>query len=229
MTALDTTANNLANAGTTGFKADQVTFKEELLSRVRAGQAAEHMRMTSINAVTSNMTTGPIQVTNNPLDVAIRGDGFFAISTEGGERYTRAGSFRVSADNTLITPRGQEVLGANHAPIQLPEGAGTIEIAKNGTVLVDGVESDSLMVVRFAKPEALQKDGEQMFNATPAAGAPEVVDADLETRALEMANVSVVRGMTDIVSTTRTFEALQKVIETFSEIERRTASGIIGS
>lgn len=229
LTALDTTANNLANASTPGYKAEQATFQEHLLRRIHAGHAVLHMKPSGVSEVRADLRTGPIQVTHQPLDVAIRDESFFSVLTPGGERFTRNGSFKVSPDNILTTAEGLSVLNAERRPVQITAEARNVSIREDGTLLVDGQESGNLVVVRFRNPAGLEKDGSNLFRATAASGAPQKAEANLETGALEMTNTSVVKGMTDIVSTTRTFQAIEKVIEAFSEIDRRAATGIIRS
>jgi flagellar basal body rod protein FlgG len=106
---------------------------------------------------------------------------------------------------------------------------GEIAIGEDGAVRVGGEESGRLGVVEFADRSALQKQGDQLFLAPPEAGAPQVVEAAMQVGALEMPNVSVVKGMTDLVSASRAFETLQKAVEVFGEIERRAATDIVGA
>ena len=99
--ALDATANNIANAATTGFRADRVTFKEALT-------AARSADVASVNngATTIDSQPGALSATENPLDLALEGDGMFAVSTPNGPRYTRAGNFRIDDENKLVTADG---------------------------------------------------------------------------------------------------------------------------
>ncbi|MEY2935824.1 MAG: hypothetical protein RL033_6573 [Pseudomonadota bacterium] len=227
MTALDATANNLANATTPGYKADQAVFQEHLVQALFAGKAQPEMRYTSVATVHHDLRSGPLQVTQRPLDVAIDGDGYFAVQTPRGERYTRAGGFQVGPGSTLVTAQGYAVLDSGGSPIRIPEEGGSAEIGDDGVLRVGGEEVGQLRVVEFEQPGALEKDGDTMFRATPGTGEPMPSSATLQAGALELPNVSIVKGMTDLVSATRAFEALEKAVEAYSELERRAASDIV--
>ena len=227
MTALDATANNLANATTPGYKADQAVFREHLAQAMFAGKAQPEMRYASVATVSPDLRSGPLQVTQRPLDVAIDGDGYFKVQTPRGERYTRAGAFQVGPGGTLVTPLGYAVLDGGGSPIHLPLDGGPADIGQDGAIRVDGEEVGQLGVVNFEEPRALVKDGDNLFRATPGAGEPQPAQVPLHSGALELPNVSIVKGMTDLVSATRAFEALEKAVEAYSDLERRAASDII--
>jgi flagellar basal-body rod protein FlgF len=227
MTALDATANNLANATTPGYKADQAVFQEHLAQAMFAGKAQPEMRYASVAAVAPDLRSGPLSVTQRPLDVAIDGDGYFKVQTPRGERYTRAGSFQLGPGGTLVTPLGYAVLDSGGSPIRLPLDGGPADIGQDGAIRVDGEEVGQLSVVNFDEPRALVKDGDTMFRATPQSGEAQPAQVPLQSGALELPNVSIVKGMTDLVSATRAFEALEKAVEAYSDLERRAASDII--
>ncbi|MEO8178203.1 MAG: flagellar basal-body rod protein FlgF [Deltaproteobacteria bacterium] len=229
MTALDVTANNLANATTPGFKADQAVFQEHLVQALVAGKAQPDMRYTSVAAVTPDLRSGPLQVTQRPLDAAIDGDGYFTVQTPRGERYTRAGGFQLGPAGTLVTALGYAVLDSGGSPIQLPLDGPPAEIGQDGAIRIGDEEVGRLGVVSFAQPRALAKDGDTLFRATPQAGQPEPTSVTLQSGALELPNVSIVKGMTDLVSATRAFEALERAVEAYSDLERRAASDIVGA
>jgi flagellar basal-body rod protein FlgF len=230
ITALDATANNLANANTVGFKADQAVFREHLIAAVYAGKAQREMRYNGVAAVTPDMRGGPLKVTNKPLDVAIEGDGFFAIKTPRGERYTRAGAFQIAPEGTLVTAQGYAVSDASGNPISIQPDAKVLSIGDDGTLTVDESDVGQLKIVKFADLRGLEKDGDTLFRATARSGTAEVnPQAMVMGGVLEMPNVSIVKGMTDLVSLTRAFEAMEKAVETFSQLEHRAATDIVGA
>jgi flagellar basal-body rod protein FlgF len=230
ITALDATANNLANATTTGYKVDQAVFQEHLIQAMYVGKAQREMRYNGVATVASDMRGGPLMVTNKPLDVAIEGDeGFFAVRTPRGERYTRAGAFQIGSDGTLATAQGYPVLDAGGSTISVQPDAKTMSIGDDGTLTVDDSEVGQIKVVKFRQINGLEKDGEQMFRATQRSGQAEVFQANVQAGALEMPNVSIVKGMTDLVSATRAFETLERAVETFSQLEHRAATDIVGA
>lgn len=229
MTAVDATANNLANATTPGYKAEQAVFQEHLIHAMFSGRAQKEMRYNGVAHVAADMRSGPLTVTQRPLDVAIDGEGFFAVQTPRGERFTRAGGFQMGPQGTLVTVQGYAVLDAGGIPISLPTDAGEVAIGEDGVIRVGGEDAGQLRVVNFEDVSGLEKEGDQLFRTTARSGAPQAMAAVLHGGALELPNVSVVKGMTDLVSATRAFEALEKAVEAFSELERRAATGIVGA
>ena len=111
---LQVVANNIANTNTTGYKTDRAVFAEYLVS---TGNDTPSLSMGALAGHNFDLTQGTVKFTGGQFDVAIQGDGFFAVQTPGGERLTRAGSFQVSADGTLITPDGASVLDSGQTPI----------------------------------------------------------------------------------------------------------------
>jgi flagellar basal-body rod protein FlgF len=230
ITALDATANNLANANTAGYKVDQTIFREHLIQAMYVGRAARDMRYNGVETVAPDMRSGPLQITNKPLDVAIENDdAFFAIQTPRGERYTRGGAFQIGQEGTLVTAQGYPVLDASGNPISVQPDAKVLAFGNDGTLTVDDSDVGQLKLVKFRDIKGLEKDGDTMFRVTPRSGRAEVAPASVIPGALEMPNVSIVKGMTDLVSATRAFEALEKAVEAFSSLEHRAATDIVGA
>src|SRR6202021_2198229 len=138
--ALDTAANNLANAGTSGFRHPRDYFSSVLASSVdqdpdtasQVGQSVNGFGVLGGN--TLDLGQGELQATGNPLDLALEGQGFFAIKTANGIRYTRDGAFSRSATGVLQTSQGEPVLDANQKSITIPPG--TIRVSPDGTISV---------------------------------------------------------------------------------------------
>lgn len=219
--ALDVTANNVANASTTGFQASRLSFAEAL-ARVRSPDVA------LVGGSTREGTDhqpGVIAPTGNPLDVALDGDGYLAVTTPAGVRYTRAGALAPDATGVLRTADGAAVRGAGGAPIALPEGTTSVAITEDGTLFADGTEIGRFELARFA-PGALTRDGGTLLAARqpPLDGPPPRVIQG----ALEGSNVNVVRGVVDLVKVSRTYETLLRMIEGFSNIESRAARDLGG-
>jgi flagellar basal-body rod protein FlgF len=232
---LQVTANNVANANTTGFKADRPSFYETL-TKVKNPQAlSPSLRYVHVADVQIDHHAGSFRLTERPLDVALHGDGFFAIETAKGERYTRAGSFVIDKEGTLRTLAGHRVLGesgpiTNKVPITIPDQTREVAIDPDGTVRADNVEVGKLKLVRFANVEQdLIKDGLTWFTTANDA-KPLAVDetTTCEQGYLEDANLNAVQGMNELIIVQRSFEALQKVIETFRDLDNRTVRDIAG-
>jgi flagellar basal-body rod protein FlgF len=214
-TALDVTANNIANATTTGFHGDRITFREAL-------NAARSPDLATVGAGTARVDseTGAMTQTNNPLDLALEGDGYFAVQTPNGARYTRAGNFQLDDQRNLVTNDGLKVRGQGGAPINLPPDATDISVGTDGTVMASGQEVGKIELARFA-PNQVKREGATLFSATgrEAAGDPPKVHSGV----LESSNVNVVRGVVDLVKVSRTYESLMKMIQGYHDVESRAA------
>jgi flagellar basal-body rod protein FlgG len=221
--ATDTTANNLANVTTAGFKRNGVSFQgfpEMLLRRILPNDntpVGGLLTGARVASTAADFIQGSIHRTGNPLDVALQGPGFFAIQQKGATTplYTRDGSFTLNAEGYLSTSAGHLVLGKN-GPIQIPPGQ-VVAIAADGTVTANGTPLDTLEVVQFAKPQALTRLGDNVFQATPGAGpATQAVKGDtgvlLYQGSLETSNVNAVREMVNSITGLRVYESLEKVI-----------------
>ncbi len=227
MTALDATANNVANASTTAFRAEQTVFQEHLIDAQRAGVSQDNMRYNGVPVVATDISPGALKVTNRPLDFAIRNDAFFAVQTPQGERYTRAGNLFADPQGALSLQDGTRVVNTAGQPIFLPNRGSGARINTEGGVEVEGEPVGQLRFVRFPNTRGLDRHGHTLFVPTERSGAPVPALASLETETIEMTNVSVVKGMTDMVTTTRSFDAISKVIETFRDVDQRAANDIM--
>jgi flagellar basal body rod protein FlgG len=228
--ALDVAAGNIANATTPGYRADRALFRQTLVAANNRAVPTQSLRYSVVRTVEPDRRQGAMVQTGRPLDVAFRDqDSLFVVSTPQGERYTRAGSFQLQPDGRLTTADGSLVLGAGRQPINVPTEAKTVGISPSGELVVDGEPSGSkLMVVTFARPEGMVKEGNVLLRATPAAGRPAERDPELATESLELSNASALDGMTTLVGASREFEMLSRVVEAFSQIERRAATDIMG-
>jgi flagellar basal-body rod protein FlgF len=226
--ALDVAAGNIANASTPGYRADRAIFRQTLAAAQTRNVPTQSFRYSIARTVEPDRRAGQTMQTGNPLDVTLRqNDCWFVVKTPEGDRYTRAGNFLVTKDGRLTTQSGQLVLGAGRKPVNVPADAKNVSIDPTGNIVVDGLESGSkLLVVSFASPAGLQKEGSVLLRATPAAGRPIERDPDLATGCLEMSNASALEGMNTLVTATREFEMLSRVVEAFSTAEQRAASGI---
>ena len=222
---LETSANNLANVNTPGYKRDVPVFRpfsELLISRVndldsgplrssavksqvlgRLGTGA-YIERTKID-----QSPGSARRTDNPRDVAIEGEGFFQLETTGGIRFAR--SLTLTSAQGVLSANGYPVLGEN-GRIALTGDDFTVD--QMGTVLSGGTAVGRLAVVRFASPGDLAKQGEALFAATPGSGQPEpVAEVSLKPGFLEGANVNPVIEMVELVSVMRAYEANQKSLQ----------------
>ncbi len=232
--SLDVTANNVANANTTGFRADRVSFREALMAAGGADQeeqpAPDSLRFVSVSRIDASMESGALRQTHGTFDLALEGDGMFSLQTEGGERYTRAGQFVADAEGVLRAQDGSAVLAWADAPggdtreIVVPltageSGAPQITVGPDGTISAGGNNLGQLAIRSF-EVDALTKEGDTRFIAE---GQGEVSDAQVLQGYLEGSNMNAVAGMNELITVSRSFEAFQKVIDTFKQLDDRTA------
>ncbi|HEY2405614.1 MAG TPA: flagellar basal-body rod protein FlgF [Polyangiaceae bacterium] len=226
--ALDLAAQNIANASTPGFRAEDAVFRQTLVKAVGKNTATNSMRYAITRTTAPDFRAGQITQTGRPLDVAIPDDkSFFVVQTPAGERYTRAGSFRLAVDGTLTTPDGHPVLMANHRPARVAPNSHIVSIDRDGSLNADGVPGAQIARVTFQNPSSLERDGQVMFRANPGAGRASRSDVALEQSSLEQSNANPVTGMTTLVNASRQFEMITKVIEAFSDIDKRAATDIM--
>ncbi len=217
---MDTLSNNVANADTTGFKRDErimESFPEMVIHRMERGGSEEIGDLGSgvgIDESYTDFSSGHFQQTDAPLDLAISGDGFFALETEEGVRYTRNGSFHLDADGMIVDERGNPVLG-EEGPLQvLPDEE--VHIDTDGTVYAGDLEVDNLQIVDFDDPNQLEKLGESLF-AEGEAEEIEVDDYSVEQGHLEGSNVEIVREMVEMIEASRHYETNQRSIRAQDE------------
>lgn len=219
--ALDTAANNLANAGTNGFRAERDYFRGVLTDRItqqsgsQVGSAVNGFGVLGGNRL--DLGQGQIAPTGNPLDLALNGSGFFAVQTAQGVRYTRDGSFSRSATGVLETGAGEPVLDAKQRPITIPSGA--VQISADGTVSVSTVDGSSIAgqvgVFDFANASALTAEGTNRFAASadnPAVAGSAVVQQGV----VEGANNDAVHGSMQLILVQRQAEMMQKALSAFN-------------
>jgi len=190
-------ANNIANVSTSGFKGEQLLFSE-YLSQTNDGSVGSFVAPVG---TVRNMRQGPIAQTGNPLDVAIQGDGFLAVQTANGTRYTRNGHFQLDAQGEIVTTQGNPLLGVSGAPIVVPNGAGNITIGYDGTVVTNQGNAGQLQLASFQYPQALEPAGDDLYNASEAPGTP--TSTKLVQGALEQSNVQPIIEITQLIETER--------------------------
>lgn len=226
---LEVLSNNVANISTNGYKGDRSIFQ---IPQETEPQTVE----TSIEGVQPlspyappfatviDFSQGAIRQTGNPLDVAISGSGFFSIQTPDGVQYTRQGNFTLDSNGVLITPDGNPVMGEG-GEITLEEG--TVEIDLQGAVYQDGDEVGRLQIADINNSETLKKAGNGRFvgsEETTVGERPE--NTTLSQGYLESANVNPVRAMTEMIETSRAFEAYQKVIQSADEATSKSINDV---
>jgi len=203
---LQVVANNIANTNTSGYKTDRALFAEYVMA---TGNDNPSLSMGGLAGHSFDLTQGTVKFTGGKFDLAIQGEGFFALETDAGQRLTRAGAFQLSSEGQLITPDGARVLDSGSTPIQIPPDIEGLSIAGDGTISADGQILGQVGV--FAAEGELQRDTDTRFVAP--GGVQAVEAASVLQGALEASNVSPVLEMARMIEVQRAYEAGQTVLE----------------
>ncbi len=261
---VETIANNIANANTAGFKKDRLVFKEHLTALTKGSdnidlpnkewspddfyrtQGAENAYV-KVDGSYTDFEQGDLKPTNNPLDMALFGKGFFEVLTPNGVRFTRKGNFAVSKDGELVTDRGFKLLsppkaegsqGGDQAAqiadssdiekriIKIPAGT-RISVSKEGEIFSSQGSLGKISVVEFNDIHALKKQGNALFiNNHPKNVKRENVATTVNQGFMEGSNVNAIQEMSELIKAHRHFENIQKAINTYDSISGKAANDI---
>lgn len=226
---MDIMTNNLANATTVGFKKEGSTsqsFDTVLAYKLKDASVglgtAQHIGFNTpgvkIGENYVDYTQGSYRITNNPYDLALSGEGFFAVefTNKAGEtstKYTRAGNFTLNSEGYLVTNDGDYVLDTNNRRIKLNPLLES-KVQSDGTITQNGTAVGKIQITDFEDYDYLERYGETYFQ--PIEGAKTTTSsAKINSGTLEMANVSVVTEMVNMINITRQYESNQKVMQTY--------------
>jgi flagellar basal-body rod protein FlgG len=233
---LDVIANNLANVNTTGFKKSKIEFQDLLYqtsSAAGAEQGGGNQLPTGVQvghgsravATARVFTTGELTKTDERLDVAVHGDGFFEVQMPDGSRaYTRDGALKTASDGRIITSEGLALQGGFQA---VPAGTTNITIAPSGDVTYSGPNGNTtfrVQLVRFINPSGLESVGRNLYRESAASGPPELGSpgengfGELAQGYLEMSNVKVVEEMVKLIMAQRAYEVNSKAVQAADEM-----------
>lgn len=239
-THLEGVANNISNANTAGFKKQRADFQDLLYRTVRAARAPTGANTVAPEALqlgsgvrvvgTAHIfKQGAVQITQNPLDVAIEGNGFFVVQQpDGTPAYTRAGNLKTDGTGRLVTPEGLPL----DPPITIPAESVGVSIGADGTVSVSmpGEEAPvtvgQIQIAGFVNPSGLSSIGHNLMQATAASGEAQVGNPGSDGRgtlmggALEASNVDVVEEMIGLISAQRNYEVNSKVVTAADDMLR---------
>ncbi|MGO1750326.1 MAG: flagellar basal-body rod protein FlgG [Marinobacter sp.] len=237
-TNMSTISNNLANVNTTGFKRDRAVFQDLLyqINRQPGGMNTQNSELPSglqlgtgvrVVGTAKQFAQGNLQITEQPLDLAIDGRGFLQIQMPDGQTaYTRDGQFQLNADGDMVTPEGYPL----EPNINIPDNVTKVTIGKDGTVsaITDDqaapINLGQITLVGFINPQGLQAIGNNLFKATNASGDPAEGEpglaglGSLEQGMVESSNVEVVEELVNMITTQRAYEMNSKVVSTTDQM-----------
>ena len=216
---MDVVANNMANINTTGFKAENLLFEEYVMpvARDRDFETADQpLSYVQDWATIHDLSGGAMVQTGSELDVALNGEGFFAVQTPAGERWTKAGAFQLNAAGTLVDASGNPVLGQG-GPINFgPEETGIL-IGKDGSISSSAGAKGNLRIVEFANPQALTREGSNLWaGGTPVAATQTGVMQGF----IEKSNVSGITQMAQMIQVQRAYESATSLASKQDEMRR---------
>lgn len=224
LTQNDIIANNLANVNTPGFKQVMPSFKsihdaKVYDANVHSGEVSVGSISTgsSIDATIIDFKQGAISQTDNKLDVAINGDGFFAVERNNEEYYTRNGSFSLNQEGELVTSAGEKVLGETGKPIVIDTNMGSVDdilITSEGRILQNNAEIDKLKIVDFEDRTKLKIAGNSLFKNSDINQQPvELENVAISQGYIEGSNANVIESMINSITGSRTYESLSSVVK----------------
>lgn len=220
---MDVIANNIANASTPGFKGERMLFREYLMTDTD-GQPVSYVEEAGLD---TDYAEGGIAATGNPMDFAIRGEGFFAVATADGVRYTRAGHFELDADRRIVTGDGDPVLGENGQPLTLAAGDALLEVAHDGTISAESGAIGKFQIATFSSLDALTKSPGGLFES--AEDPVPATSAEVHQGVIEESNVEPILEITRMLELVRAYQSAQRSNDTGHDLQRETIQTLLGT
>ncbi len=231
---MDVITNNIANLDTVGYKNDEMisrSFSDLLLYQINDPDVVNQRKEVGplntgihIDQVFTDYTQGPLEETDVQTDLAIQGEGFFAVSTPQGVRYTRSGNFAVNSNGYLITQDGYYVQGQGGGNLQV--GTGDFTVANDGTVTAGGQTVGKLRLVTFENLTDLRKTGNNLYTTYNNAQPVDVANPDIKQGWQEGSNVDMATVMVNMLSTQRSYQSNQQIVKMVDETLGKTVNEI---
>lgn len=217
---LGVVANNLANMSTNGYKASEMMFVEHVV-KSKGGERLISPKLTYTRDIATRINTadGAIETTDNPLDLAIRNDGFFVVrDANNKEFYTRSGQFRLDSSGKIVNQQGHALLAGGGQPVILGPTDTEIQVGRDGVISTENGQLGKLRIVKFDNPQDLKRTSGALYTSTKP--ATEVENADVIQGALEGSNVEPISEMAKMIHLHRNFESVKSFIEREDERQR---------
>ena len=217
---MDMVSNNLANINTTGYKSVQPHFAE-YLSRSNNDEhlIADKLSFTHDFGIVREFKEGALTSTQNPLDVAIHGNGFFVIDTKDGPRYTRNGQFKLNNEGMVVTADNEAVLDSTERPIFISPTEKKISINQDGSIETENGQIAQFKIVAFADMQKLRETHGGLYRNVQGNEIQDAENIQIEQGMIEKSNVNSVEQMTQLIKLQRAYENVQMMID--SEHTRR--------
>jgi flagellar basal-body rod protein FlgF len=218
---LNVTANNIANVNTVGYNAEHIVF-DSYITKDRNQKVENPLNFANGVGTYRDTRGGPMQTTGNQLDVAIKGNGYFAVETPLGTRYTRAGNFQIGGDGSLVNANGYPVLDPSNQRIIFPDNVRAVEIGTLGNIKVNGDDFGQLGINQFEHEQLLEPAGNGLFKAETAPRAAEGVT--VVQGMLESSNVQSVIELTHLIKVSRAFTETTNYVSAIYDLQRKASN-----
>ena len=220
-------ANNISNVNTVGFKSDQAFRLSDLNGNPERNSISgkQQILFPILPSWTkTDFSSGPVKHTGNALDLALGGNGFFCIKTPEGVQYTRKGNFTLNEEGLLLTQEGLPVLGKMG---EIEINGKDFVVDGQGNVTVDGNQVDTIKIVDFPQPYALEKVGNSLFALTdPDIAENKAERVEVRQGFVEFSNVDAIKMMTEMIEVLRGYETYQKIIQSIDDINSKAINDV---
>ena len=237
---LDTLSNDLANAQTPGFKAQEAIYRQVHNDVTAMGNPNQAMGMNHpvrflpedrlpvvLDERYTKFSQGSLNFTGNDLDLALNGKGFFTVQGPNGPLYTRNGTFMTSKEGVIVDQQGFPLLDEKGGQIVLPESVSKIGIAEDGTVSAGAQVIATLGLAQFENEQALERVGNSNFRVPEGGEAPQPLESpDVRQQFLETANVNAVHTMAMLIKTNRVFDMNTRAMQAYKEMDEQAARDV---
>jgi len=218
---MDVVANNIANMSTTGFKAESLLFAADQRKPAASVEKPKPVEFVRDVTIMRDFSPGALQQTDSAFDVALQGEGFFTIQGTNGPMFTRNGAFAMDALGQLVTKEGRPVLTDGGEPVQLDPDGDPPTITQDGSVSQNGRPVSRLGIVTFARPGALEKVGENLWQVSDGQQPSPALEARVAQGAIEGSNVRPVIEMTKMMEISRAYESATRLQKTADDMRSR--------
>ncbi len=229
MRKLESTANNMANMNTVGYKGEEPLFVQ-YIAKTKDTDKTLGQNISFVNdfGMSRNLNEGELIKTGNPLDLAIKNKGYFALQTQQGEKYTRSGQFMLDNNGQIVSADGYPVMSEDGTSIFIPEEAKSIDIGADGTVSTNSGIIGKIRIVECEKENELLKIHSGLYETKEDNLPQNITNPMLEQGMLEGSNVNSITEITKMIEIQRAFEGITKMIEQESERQKKSIDVLEG-
>jgi flagellar basal-body rod protein FlgF len=223
---INTIANNIANASTSGYRAERTLFQEYLMRTGSAGHR-DSLSFTQDIGQFRDTRSGPLTVTGNSLDLTIQGNGYFVVGNPSEQFYSRTGAFHLDDQGRMVTGQGYPILDTQNNPITLPTDGSPINVTADGVISNRGGQIATLQVVQFADEQLMRRTENGVYatdqNPTPA------TNGKVLQGSLEASNVQPIFELTRLVDVSKQYESTQNLLQAEDERQKSMMKALVGS